>query len=158
MKCVITGHTSGLGKSFFDYFSSLGWNVIGYNTETGLTGVLEDAIGCDLFINNAYANGIQIELLNQLYNKVDKMIVCGSIASDIPDTDLPDYSRNKKELEQRVLDITNVKNKNHADILLLKLTSSSYKNTKLIIDTVNFWLENPSVISVAYNIEDSNED
>jgi hypothetical protein len=86
------------------------------------------------------------------------MIVCGSIASDIPDTDLPDYSRNKKELEQRVLDITNVKNKNHADILLLKLTSSSYKNTKLIIDTVNFWLEHPSIISVAYNIEDSNED
>ena len=53
-KAVITGHTSGIGLSMYNHFISKGWEVIGFNTTTGLYNFIKEAHDCDLFINNKY--------------------------------------------------------------------------------------------------------
>jgi hypothetical protein len=144
MKCIITGHTSGLGKHIYNHFNGLGWTVVGFNRTTGLDQVVDQAQGCDLFINNAYADGIQIELLNQLYNRVDKMIVCGSVVTDYPDVALPKYTADKQQLEQRLIEL------NQPNILLLKLSGQSYNDTELVLRTIDFWLSNPRVSVISF--------
>jgi NAD(P)-dependent dehydrogenase (short-subunit alcohol dehydrogenase family) len=152
MKCCITGHTRGIGKVFYDHFTAAGWEVVGFDRTTSLSTVVEQSAGCDLFINNAYANGDQLRLFNQLYASVGKMIVCGSVASDRPDPTLPEYSKHKKDLQDRVLDVATDRNPNNADILLLKLTSSSYQDHVTVLDTVDFWLKHPTITIIGFNI------
>lgn len=147
MKCCITGYTRGLGKTINDYLVAQGWTVIGFNSSTGLDRIVELSENCDLFINNAYGDGIQIELLNQLYNSVDKMIVCGSVVTDFPDLQLPVYTHHKKELENRFLEVAD-----HAKskMLLLKLSSNAYNNPELVLKTIEFWLQTPQIKVVTY--------
>lgn len=151
-KCVITGHTRGIGLSFYKHFTDKGWNVIGFNTTSGLDRVVAEAYGCDLFINNAYANGLQIDLFNQLHASVKKMIVCGSIAARYPDPTMPVYSHHKKELEDRVIDVANTRRTGQADIVLLQLTSTSYANDERVLKFVDYWLDNSEIINVGFDI------
>lgn len=134
-KCVITGHTRGIGKIFKDHLESRGWNVVGFNTGTGLDNVVTEAMGCDLFINNAYADGEQIRFLDELHNKVGKMIVCGSVAAFYPDPKLPVYSEHKKELANRVKELLN------PNILILHLSAKGYNNKEALMKIVDLWLE-----------------
>lgn len=147
MKCCITGNTTGLGKVLNDYFVSQGWTVFGFNSVTGLNRVIELSSDCDLFINNAYANGMQIDFLNQLYNSVGKMIICGSVVTDFPDPSLPVYTTHKKQLENRFLEVAD-----HAksQMLLLKLSSDAYNSPDLILKTIEFWLQNPQIKVITY--------
>jgi nucleoside-diphosphate-sugar epimerase len=147
MKCCITGHTRGLGKVLNDHLVNQGWTVVGFDSRNTLTQIVEMSSGCDLFINNSYANGIQIELLNCLYNSVNKMIICGSVAADSPDSELPVYSAHKKELETKFLEVAdNAK----SQMLLLKLSSDAYNNPNLVLKTIEFWLENPQIKVITY--------
>jgi NAD(P)-dependent dehydrogenase (short-subunit alcohol dehydrogenase family) len=34
-RCVITGHTSGLGLALFEHFKNKGWDVEGYSRSNG---------------------------------------------------------------------------------------------------------------------------
>jgi hypothetical protein len=111
---------------------------------------VEPAIGCDIYINNAYSNGMQIDLFNELYFRVKKMIVIGSIAADCPDPTMPLYSQHKKELKDRVLTVANSVEPNKADILLLQLTGDSYNDSVLIKRTIDFWLDNPKITCVSF--------
>jgi len=146
-KVCITGTTRGIGKSLAEHFNQLGWEVVELNRGDK---IIESAVGCDLFINNAYITGLQIDIFNQLYASVAKMVVMGSIASDYPDPEMPLYSIHKKELKERVLEVAN-SSATKADILLLQLTGESHNNPKLITDTIDFWLANPTVNCVAFN-------
>lgn len=147
MKCCITGYTRGLGKAINDYLVAQGWTVVGFNSSTSLDRIVELSENCDLFINNAYGDGIQIELLNQLYNSVGKMIVCGSVVTDFPDSQLPVYTHHKKELEHRFLEVAD-----HAKskMLLLKLSSNAYNNPELVLKTIEFWLQTPQIKVITY--------
>ena len=147
MKCCVTGHTRGLGKSLYNYFTSLGWEVIGFNSQTDFNSIVKESHGCDLFVNNSYANGKQIDFLNQLCDSVKKMIVCGSVVSDFSDPILPEYSLHKKQLEQRFLELAD---ESQANMLLHKLSSDAYNNVDLVIRTIEFWLENPEIKVVTY--------
>lgn len=147
MKCCITGYTRGLGKAINDYLVSQGWTVIGFNSSTRLDRIVELSQNCDLFINNAYGDGIQIELLNQLYNSVGKMIVCGSVVTDFPDPQLPVYTQHKKELEHRFLQVADMAD---SKMLLLKLSSDAYNNPQLVLRSIEFWLENPQIKVITY--------
>ena len=147
MKCCITGHTRGLGKAINDYLVVQGWTVIGFNSSTSLDRIVEISNNCDLFINNAYGDGIQIELLNQLYNSVGKMIVCGSVVTDFPDPQLPVYTHHKKELEQRFLEVADTAD---SQMLLLKLSSDAYNNPQLVLRSIKFWLETPQIKVITY--------
>ena len=59
MKCIVTGHTSGIGKIIYEHFLSKGWEVIGmsrsngYNIVSNQERVINDSIGCDIFVNCA---------------------------------------------------------------------------------------------------------
>lgn len=144
-KVVITGNTRGLGLEFQKYFTDKGWEVIGYNRQTGLDRVVQESVGCDIFINNAYADGMQIEFLNQLYNSVKKMIVCGSVAAFYPDPKLPVYSRHKKELADRVKDLA------RQNILMLHLSAKGYNNPSTIFKILDIWLEYPHITGVMFD-------
>jgi short-subunit dehydrogenase involved in D-alanine esterification of teichoic acids len=76
MKIIITGHTSGIGKGFYEYFSKDN-NVIGVSRSTGYditdessrNKILELCRDADMFINNACVNGdfSQVTLLKMIY-------------------------------------------------------------------------------------------
>jgi NAD(P)-dependent dehydrogenase (short-subunit alcohol dehydrogenase family) len=145
MKICITGNTRGIGLAFYNYFVEQGHTVQGFNTTTGLDTVVADSLGCDLFINNAYANGKQIDFLNHLYSKVGKMIVCGSVAAFYPDSALPIYSKHKKELADRVQEL------NTSNILMLHLSAKGYNDAPALLKVINLWLECPHITAVSFD-------
>lgn len=146
MKVCITGTTRGLGKILTEHFIKRGCTVVELNRSDDK---IAPAVGCDLYINNSYADGSQIDIFNSLYNKVNKMVVMGSIASEYPDPSMLEYSYHKKELKDRVLEIANSK-ENKGDILLLQLTGDSYNDPELILNTIEFWLDNSKITSISF--------
>jgi hypothetical protein len=155
MRCCITGHTNGLGKALYQHFESKGWTMQGFSNSNGFdliadySSIVEMIDGADLFINNAYANNMQNDYMMVLASRVKNQIVCGSVAGDFPDPNMLEYSNNKNLLEKNFLAMSDRYN-----MLLLKLTSSSYKDTDTVCRMIDFWLENKSVVSVTFNIED----
>ena len=86
-KIVITGHTSGIGKAIFDKFTEVSCHQIigmsrgnGYDIEKDFDKVVEEAAGAEIFINNAYRDQQQLKLFNALKDKVDSMVVMGSVS------------------------------------------------------------------------------
>jgi len=138
LKVGITGTTRGLGKSLHDHFVNKGHHVVAFNRGSDI----RDAVGCDLLINNTY--GIQMNILNQLYASVGKMVVMGSIVTDFPDVEMPDYTVQKTRLEERVLEL------NLPNILLLKLSSTAYNDSQVVINAIEYWLSNPLVNVISF--------
>jgi nucleoside-diphosphate-sugar epimerase len=86
MKVAITGHTQGLGQAFFKNFQD--HSVLGFSRSNGYNisnpfiraKILDQIQDADLFINNAYNNydDSQLLLLTDVYNlwkDTDKIIV-----------------------------------------------------------------------------------
>jgi hypothetical protein len=138
MKVGITGTTRGLGQALHDHFVNKGHHVIAFNRGSDIG----DAVGCDLLINNAY--GIQMDILNQLYTSVGKMVVMGSIVTDFPDVEMPDYTQQKTKLEERVLDLKS------PNVVLLKLSSTAYNDSQIVINAIEYWLANPLVNVISF--------
>jgi hypothetical protein len=138
LKVGITGTTRGLGKDLHGHFVNKGCHVIAFNRGSNIS----DAVGCDLLINNTY--GIQMDILNQLYASVGKMVIMGSIVTDFPDVEMPDYTEQKTKLEERVLEL------NLTNILLLKLSSTAYNDSQVVIDAIEHWLANPLVNVISF--------
>ena len=77
MRAVITGHTSGIGKGIYDFLDDARWQVEGFSKSTGwdindperikwiVNYAVENTV--DVFINNAYHEWHQTELLFQLF-------------------------------------------------------------------------------------------
>lgn len=70
MNVVVTGHTSGIGKYFFDYYNQKG-HAVGFSRSNGhdisnsttQDHIIEACADADIFINNAYSTFSQTELL-----------------------------------------------------------------------------------------------
>jgi|TARA_B100001027_G_C16247159_1_gene322546 hypothetical protein len=155
MKIRITGYTKGLGANLYEHFKNKGYEVVGFNSKDSVDTIIEKSKGCDLFINNAYDDSLQLQLLHKLLHHTKKMIVCGSVAGDtIDENDIP-YSLHKKELQEQFVKIASEKFNGNADLLLLKLTGDAYNNTNGIIDTIDFWLNNPDVNCVTFRSQQS---
>jgi hypothetical protein len=170
MKCVITGHTSGVGKALYNHFLSKGWDVIGmsrsngYDIEVNQDKVIADTVGCDLFVNCAYAGTAQLELLNALHNKVRSMIVVGSVAADWAKI-WKGYGENKEALQNRCKEISLEDNPEFANIFYLKLafcenaTWPAFMDDKYkasfneITKIVDLWLDVPKVFSVEFTLK-----
>jgi methionine synthase II (cobalamin-independent) len=142
MKIAITGTTRGLGKYLFDSFS-VDNTVITFNRGDNLNYFLHGIKGVDLFISSSYLDGYQVQLFDQTKNIVEKMVVIGSIAADNQDPYLPEYSVNKRTLQDKI----QIPNEN---ILYLKLTGLSYRKPQAIVDVINLWLQNPIFKTVEF--------
>lgn len=137
MNIVVTGHTSGIGKSIYDHLSKL-YNVVGLSRSTGFDIDINDIgeyLDSDVIINNAYsdANG-QSLLLLRLYDAgyVGQVINIGSISMDR--TDAAKYSQILYSANKKHLYITHEHcQRRHFDtsILILGMVDTEYNREKL---------------------------
>lgn len=166
MRCVITGHTTGIGKILYTHFVNLGWTVTGISRSTGfdlekdLDFIVESSYNCDLFINNACVKDAQIKLLNKLHDRVGKMIVMGSIASDYPEQ-FGEYGINKAELEDACKKLNQLPGVN---ILYLKITmledaTSTDCPIKYadVLDSITWAIKNNAVTQIDFGLKATEE-
>ena len=174
MKCIITGHTSGVGQSLFEHFHQSGWEVIGmsrsngYDISTAQDRIVNEAQGCDLFINNASSGRNQLELLQKLCTVVPKIVTMGSAGTDFADIWSKEYTIDKQELEQSCRLISMSPRTDIAKTLLIKLsfaetTYSREKNNRIdsdytisykeIADLIDFWILNTNVRQVDFVVK-----
>lgn len=149
MKCCITGTSRGIGKVFREYFLKKGWSVISFNKQNSLEEIIFQSQDCDLFINNAYDKDLQMHLIKQLSTK--PMIICGSIVTDYPDDEMKEYTQYKIDLENYF------KQNIDKQMLLLKISGYAYNNPELLINSIEFWLNNPTVRVISFFPGDANK-
>jgi len=73
-KVAVTGHTSGLGQSFFDLLTQQGHHVVGFSRSNGydlrdysvVSKIIQEINGFDLFINNAKPDYAQTQIVYRL--------------------------------------------------------------------------------------------
>lgn len=170
-KIVITGHTAGLGKAIYDKFKEISCREIigmsrsnGYDIEKDFDKIVDEAAGAEMFINNAYRDDQQLKLFHALKDKVDMMVVMGSVSRHYPELIPTQYVHDKQALAEacRLESI----NPNgipilHLDLGFLEGTTingndptafvSDY-NTPLtdIVDTIIFWAQKPTIRQVEF--------
>jgi len=162
MKCVITGHTTGLGLAMFNHFKSNGWEVIGASRQTGFDlttdfdRVVSLANSADLFINNANVDNYQLALLNAVDKNV-KQIVLGSIAGEFHTQLQSNYSQHKFGLAQRCKDLSLLPNTKilHIQISMLEDAVNGDVLIKYsdVIDVIDFWLANPRFTNISFEFK-----
>ena len=163
MKVVITGHTTGIGKRLYEYFQTRGCEVVGmsrsngYDLNTDIDKVIADATGCFLFINNAALADCQKQLLEALHDKVQKMVVMGSIAGDYHALIQSDYSKNKLDLAIRCKELSLVPGNTllHLNISMLEDAESSDNLISFdeVVNTISFWLTNSRINKIDFEFK-----
>jgi len=170
-KIVITGHTSGIGKAIYDKFTEISCREIvgmsrsnGYDLEKNFDKIVEEASGAEIFINNAYRDRQQLKLVEALKEKVDMMVVMGSVSRFYPELIPTDYVHDKQELAEacRLISL------NPKGIPLLHLDLGFIENTSVdtnnptsftsdyttscddIVDTIIFWAQKPSIRNIEF--------
>jgi hypothetical protein len=169
-KVVITGHTQGLGAALYNKFKSLNYQVVGlsrsngYNITENFDAVVQAASGANIFINNAYHDAQQINLLHALKDSVDMMVVMGSITRLYPVLLDSEYTRHKKDLADACF-LESIKPNSipilHLDLSFLKeatentdpLAFKSDYNTPLddIVETILFWTKMPTIRNIEFS-------
>ena len=146
MKYYITGSTRGLGKYLAGIFSCEAFDRPAYDLTVDFDLVCNNIQDNSVVILNAHAN--QIEYVKRLHNRC-KLVVLGSIATLHPDPNMEKYTQEKIELQNFVESLAT-----HSSILYLRLTSSSYKNYKLVENSIRFWIDNPDITFIGYNVNE----
>lgn len=107
MKIVITGHTSGLGKTLYDRLSEkhevLGLSRCnGHDLSIDLFPFIIDDF--DVYINNAYHQYAQVDLLYQIFDRNKyrqcSIINIGSVSADGNRDSVNEYAVHKSALEK----------------------------------------------------------
>jgi hypothetical protein len=166
-KIVITGHTSGIGKAIYNKFIEISCREIvgmsrtnGYDIDADFDKIVNEATGAEIFINNAYRDQQQLKLFHALKDKVDMMIVMGSVSRHYPELIPTDYVQDKQALAEACrLESINPAGIPvlHLDLGFLEGTIVKYTDpsafvsdytTSLedIVDTIIFWAGKPSAI------------
>jgi short-subunit dehydrogenase len=157
MKVYIFGKSRGLGHALAQLFEKDGYQVVGFDRSNGFDiehdwpDIISSIEDDSLIILNAYANGCQKQILESLVNKKNKIVVMGSIASIYPDPVMPEYSKHKMELDKYFMKAAI--EKKESDLLMLTLTGKSYQTSKLIYESIKFWLLNTDIIEFSYRIK-----
>ena len=162
MKCVITGHTTGLGKAIYNAFKDAEWEVIGVSRQTGydlttdIDRVVELVNSADLFINNANVDRVQINLLNAV-NKNIKQIVLGSVAGEFNQQLQSDYSQHKADLAQRCRELSLLPDTKilHIQISMLEdaVNGDVLIKYQEVLDVIDFWMANPRFTNIAFEFK-----
>jgi hypothetical protein len=115
MKIALTGHTKGLGLELYKLFD----DVVGMSRSNGFdildtSNIIQHSKHCDVFINNAYDNYGQLDLLYNLYNEwkhdgSKTIVTIGSLASNAAEWRLKPckYSTIKKALDVATWQLVN---------------------------------------------------
>jgi hypothetical protein len=174
MKCIITGHTGGVGKAIYDHFLSKGWEVQGMSRSNGYDisvdqdRIVSEATGCDIFVNCAYAGDAQTELLDKLKDKVKSMIVVGSVAADWARI-WKDYGESKERLQDKCKELSLEDNTTYANIFYLKLAFCENTQWPIFVDEkykvsfvelikiIDMWIEVPKIFSVEFTLKKTAE-
>lgn len=147
MKFYITGSSRGLGKYLAEQFDCNRFDrPIDLNRDIDV--VCNSILEGSTVILNAHAS--QLEYVYRLKDKC-RLVVIGSIAAIHPDCSMPKYSEEKSNLEKSFQQIAP---RSNYPMLYLQLTSSSYLNYELIAKSINFWLDNPIINFIGYNINE----
>jgi len=170
-KIVITGHTSGVGKTIYDALCADSCREIvglsrsnGYDIDTDFDKVVEAATGAEIFINNAYRDKQQLKLVEALKDKVGMMVVMGSVGRFYPEIIPTQYVHDKQELAEACRLISMDPNGIpilHLDLSFIEGTEinnndpTAFKsdyNTSFedIVDTIIFWAQKPSIRQVEF--------
>jgi hypothetical protein len=170
-KIVITGHTRGIGKAIYDKFTEISCREIagmsrsnGYDLEKDFDKIVAEAEGAELFINNAYRDQQQLKLFNALKNKVDMMVVMGSVSRYYPELIPTDYVHDKQALAEAC----RLESINPTGIPILHLDLSFIEGTEVntddptaftsdyttpmndIVETIIFWAQKPSIRQIEF--------
>jgi NADP-dependent 3-hydroxy acid dehydrogenase YdfG len=154
MKVYVIGKSRGLGKHIADYFIKDGYDVSGFDRTNGYdiekdhAKIISQIEENSLVILNAYANGVQKKILENLINTNNKIVVMGTVAARYPDSTMVEYSQNKKELDDYFM--KQALEKKVSDLLIINLTGKVYKDSRLIYDSIKFWLLNTDIIAFSY--------
>jgi hypothetical protein len=170
-KIIITGPTTGIGKAIYNKFKEISCREIigmsrsnGYDLEKDFDKIIAEAEGCEIFINNAYCGEQQLKLVEALKDKVDMMIVMGSVSRQYPELIPTDYVKHKQDLAEacRLISV------NPTGIPLLHLDLSFIEGTEVdindnavftsdyttsyedIVDTIIFWAGKPSIRQIEF--------
>lgn len=170
-KIVITGHTAGIGKAIYDKFSEISCREIvglsrsnGYDIEKNFDEVVEAATGAEIFINNAYRDRQQLKLFNALKNKVDMMVVMGSVSRHYPELIPTDYVHDKQALAEACrlesinpngipilhLDLSFIEGTEIDESVPTAFTSDYNTSYEDIVDTIIFWAQKPSIRQIEF--------
>lgn len=148
MKFYITGSTRGLGEYLAGQFNCIRIDRPFYNLNSDIEEICNGIEEGSTVILNAHAS--QIKYVNLLKDKC-KLVICGSIAAVNYDPEMRAYSEEKYDLEKTV---TQLALHSKYPMLYLRLTSSSYKDYNTVGNSIQFWLDNPSVTFIGYNINE----
>lgn len=166
MQLAITGHTSGLGKYIYDYFSNKASvkglsRSNGFDITTDQGKITAEVSGSNVFVNCAYHRDSQKNLLLALVNKVENIIVIGT-SMQVFDEFLPlAYIKEKRDLANccRLLSVDpSVK----TSILLINIsflprTSGSLVNTdnnieyRDVVDAIEYWLTHKNISEITFS-------
>ena len=147
MKFYITGSTRGLGKHLAAHFDCEKFDRP-IDLITDIEKICRSIEPSSLVILNAYAN--QLEYVERLKDKC-RLVIMGSIAAVNTDSTMPEYSNEKQKLEKTVQQLAL---HSKYPMLYLQLTSSSYLDYNTVIRSIEFWLDNPTITFIGYNIND----
>jgi hypothetical protein len=170
-KIIITGHTKGIGKAIYDKFTEISCREIvgmsrsnGYHIEKDFDRIVEEATGAELFINNAYRDQQQLKLFHALKDKVDMMVVMGSVSRYYPELIPTDYVHDKQALAEAC----RLESINPKGIPILHLDLSFIEGTEVnkddstaftsdyttpmndIVETIIFWAQKPSIRQIEF--------
>jgi len=162
MKIAITGHTSGLGLSFYNHATVCNDSLIGFSKSTGFDitdsrsrqDIVKMSSNCDVFINNAYDKYGQIDLLYDMYDQwhgKNKLIVTvGSYASNAAEWRLKPclYSTVKKALDVTTYQLTNSHNRGDCKLMIFKPTYLGDAETQISYSYAATYLYNAIVNNV----------
>jgi NADP-dependent 3-hydroxy acid dehydrogenase YdfG len=113
MKVAITGHTKGIGLALYNVFTDNGYSVVGFSKSLGYdissitsrNNIVEACRDCEVFINNAYHQTGQLEMLIGMltaWNNQPKFLI--NISSQIVNynsvfpLEIQNYKNSKLEL------------------------------------------------------------
>lgn len=148
MNFYITGASRGLGEYLANHFKCF---VIGRPVDlvTDIEDIMEAGFeDGDVVILNAHAN--QLDYVERLKDKC-RLVIMGSIAAVNFDSEMRKYSKDKNNLEKTV---TQLALHSKYPMLYLRLTSSSYRDYNTVARSIQFWLDNPTITFIGYNINE----
>lgn len=172
----ITGHTKGLGKYLYNYFSKehtvIGISrTTGFDFETDTSKIIDTISNTDVFINNAYLNNYQNYLFDKVKDKVKRIVCIGSQARKYPDIVGRDYSKHKQELYDKIEEYTSHTDTNpclHIDLGFMELEEQDYFNPSKVKSqffttyeevaaAIVFWLDNPKIKNIEFETKITDE-